>query len=50
MYKSKGLIQLTGVFQTFDYKHNGRIYPEKTYSKILRPFKRMAKIKNIFND
>lgn len=50
MYKGKGVIQLTGVIQAFDYKHNGRIYPKKAYSKILRSFTRKVKIKNILND
>jgi hypothetical protein len=51
MYKEKGYI-LTGVFQTFGLKSNGRIYRMEDFIPQLRRLKcqvRIAKIKKIFN-
>ena len=46
-------IILEGVLQTFDNKHNGRIYPEdfftKAYKESVRKLIRKKKIKKIFN-
>jgi hypothetical protein len=46
-------IILKGVLQTFDNKHNGRIYPEdiftKAYKESVRKLIRKKKIKKIFN-
>lgn len=50
MYKSKGVI-LTGIFQDFDVKSNGRIYRMVDFIPQLRRLKcqiRMTKIKKIF--
>lgn len=43
---------LKGVLQTFDYKSNGRIYPESILIneiKRMRPKMRINKIKKLFN-
>jgi hypothetical protein len=48
---------LKGVIQTFDYKHNGRIYTQAVfdkaywdYVKILKIQSRKDKINKLFND
>ncbi len=47
-------IILEGVLQTFDKKHNGRIYPKEAFEIIfkndVRKLIRKSKIKKIFND
>ena len=43
---------LKGVLQTFDYKFNGRIYPESVFLneiKKMRTKMRINKIKKLFN-
>ena len=43
---------LKGVLQTFDYKSNGRIYPESVFLneiKKMRTKMRINKIKKLFN-
>jgi hypothetical protein len=46
-------IILEGVLKKFDYKHNGRTYPEdiftKVYKESVRKLIRKKKIKKIFN-
>jgi hypothetical protein len=47
-------IILEGVLQTFDNKHNGRIYPKEAFNKLykdsVRKIIRKKKIKKLFND
>ena len=51
-------IILEGVLQTFDKKHNGRIYPKESFDKAMkhvynesvRKLIRKKKINKIFND
>ena len=49
-----GNIILEGVLQTFDYKHNGRIYPTEAFNKVykdsVRKLIRKKKINKLFNE
>ena len=40
---------LKGVLQKFDYKSNGRIYPESILINEIKRMRRINKIKRIFN-
>ena len=40
---------LKGVLQKFDYKSNGRIYPESVFLNEIKRMRRINKIKIIFN-
>jgi len=41
---------LKGVFHKFDYKHNGRIYPQNVIDTYFKRFKRKSKIKSLLRE
>ena len=41
---------LKGVFHKFDYKHNGRIYPQNVIDTYFKRFKRKSKIKSLLGE
>jgi hypothetical protein len=45
---------LEGVIQTFNHKHNGRIYPKEAFNKVykdsVRKLIRKKKINKLFNE